>query len=108
MVIAIPLALLISIAPLIVAVTPPVGTAVRGQVLDDRRQPVAGATVTFEARDTTHIRVVVTDAAGRFEIDAMDVGRHVVQVQHPFYRVATLPHDFGGSDSDMSISLIRR
>ena len=108
MVIAIPLALLMSIAPPIHVFTPPVGTTIRGQVLDDHRQPVAGATLTFEARDTTRVRVVVTDAAGRFEIGVMALGRHVVQVQHPSYRVATLPHDFGSSDSVMSISLTRR
>jgi vitamin B12 transporter len=49
-----------------------------GRVLDTDGAPVAGATVTLRAADTGVLRRVLTDAAGRYEFDAMAEGRYVI------------------------------
>lgn len=51
---------------------------IRGRVLDHRGQPAAGVTV--EAFDQREWRAATTDAAGRYQLERVSAGKHLVGV----------------------------
>jgi hypothetical protein len=53
-------------------------SVVTGTVLDEKRNPVANATVTVMSADTS----ANTDASGKFQLSALPAGTHMVQVRH--------------------------
>lgn len=108
MAIALPLLLLLLPSPPGESVASAVADTIRGQVVDDTQEPVAGATVTLEDRGARRIRVVVTDATGHFEVAVTDVGRYSVRVQHPKYRTIALPPEVAANRADVAITLPER
>ncbi|HEU5059663.1 MAG TPA: carboxypeptidase-like regulatory domain-containing protein [Kofleriaceae bacterium] len=56
-----------------------------GRVLDATGAAVAGATLHVVAPGLTGVAPSVTDAAGRFRITGVPVGRHRVRLEHPQY-----------------------
>ena len=56
-----------------------------GRVVDTTGTAVRGATARVDAPGLTGVPPSVTDAAGRFRITGVPVGRHRVRVEHPDY-----------------------
>ena len=54
-----------------------------GRVLDGQRRAAPEAVVQVRATDTGRVRTAVTDAEGRFRLDALAPGRWVVLARHP-------------------------
>src|SRR5687768_7975546 len=61
------------------------GGALRGLVLDDRQQPIAGAAVVVAER-TGRPHVAYTDASGRYRIDGIPPGQYVPAAVAPGYQ----------------------
>ncbi|MGD9902758.1 MAG: carboxypeptidase-like regulatory domain-containing protein [Vicinamibacterales bacterium] len=82
--------------------------ATRGQVLDASGRAVVGATVTLEERDGAHVRVVVTDAAGCFEVVALAPGHFDVRAQHPAHRMTTVRWTHLTAEEQVSLTMRSR
>jgi hypothetical protein len=65
-----------------------VSAAISGRVTDQSGAVVSGATVTAKDTDTGTSRTSITDAAGRYELLALPVGRYEVEVQKSGFAAA--------------------
>jgi hypothetical protein len=65
-----------------------VSAALSGRITDQSGAVVPGATVTAKDTDTGISRTSITDAAGRYELLALPVGRYEVEVQKSGFAVA--------------------
>ena len=67
-------------------------TVVEGTIRDDSGSPVANAAVTLQREDGRTVFTMVTDAAGRFRVPAVEAGAYTLKVEAANYFVST--YDF--------------
>ncbi len=67
-------------------------TAVEGLILDGTGSPVANAAVTLQREDGKTVFAMVTDAAGRFRVPAVEAGAYTLKAEAANYFVST--YDF--------------
>ena len=72
------------------------GFAVTGIVIDQRRAPVAEATVTLRQEPELPVEMVKTDVAGRFHFEGVPDGSYTVEVEHEGFAQSLTPLQTSG------------